>query len=229
LEPQGVSYQSAGGPKYVIYKPFKGNYPVTQGYHSGHEAIDWGMPNGTTLYNPFPQRSQVVFSSYTGDGYAYNIRLRSNEYKLTSLFAHLNGSKGLLLRVGEWATPGQPVAKSDNTGNSTGPHLHMEIRGYPYGYDNTTYFWPYLVPLPQLPPQPPTPTPRPTAQPTPPPGGSFRARVIQSCKIYSQPIKVKRYQIGKVAPPKIIVVSNYNASWVRYQNGYLRRVCMVRL
>jgi hypothetical protein len=230
-------------PTYIVYCPWRGGcnaYPMTQGYHSGHPAYDWGMLPGKTIYSPWPHRVQVSLAAWSSEGYAWHIRLLDNEYKLTSLFAHADRKNSLLYRTGQWVDPGSAVMISGNSGYVFGSgHLHMEVMRPPYRpYVDNIDFRYYLVNLPQLPPQPnPTPTPRPvtptprptvTPVPPPPPGGSYRARVIQSCRVYSQPIKLKRLTIAIVKPPRIITVSVYSYEWLRYDGGYLRQVCVVR-
>lgn len=57
-----------------------------------------------------------------------------NGDKFVSLYAHLSQfKKGL--RVGQTIERGEMIARSGNTGTSTGPHLHMEIRYSPEGRD----------------------------------------------------------------------------------------------
>lgn len=57
-----------------------------------------------------------------------------NGDKFVSLYAHLSQfRKGL--RVGQPIERGEIIARSGNTGASTGPHLHMEIRYSPEGRD----------------------------------------------------------------------------------------------
>jgi murein DD-endopeptidase MepM/ murein hydrolase activator NlpD len=198
---------------------------LTQLFSGYHPALDYAMPNSTPLYCPFPV-CVVSSAGYTTVGYAYFITLTDPNQNLRALFAHLRANNPFAVPIGARVTYTTIVAFSDNTGNSTGPHLHWEVRKPPYTYANAFNFTSEIDPLPA---PAPVPTPRPTVTPvTPPPGGTYRARVIQSCKVYSQPIKAKRYKIGIVKPPRVITVSGYSYEWLRYDGGYLRQVCVVR-
>jgi murein DD-endopeptidase MepM/ murein hydrolase activator NlpD len=214
------------GGRYEIYRPFRGNFPLTQLYSGYHPALDYGMPNSTNLYCPFPT-CIISSAGYTTVGYAYYITLTDPNQSLRALFAHLRANHPFNVTVGQRVTYRDIVAFSDNTGNSTGPHLHWEVRKPPYAYANAFNFTSEIDPLPA---PAPAPTPRPTVTPVtpPPPGGSYRARVIQSCRVYSQPIKLKRLTISVVKPPRVITVSGYSYEWLRYDGGYLRQVCVVR-
>jgi murein DD-endopeptidase MepM/ murein hydrolase activator NlpD len=44
---------------------------------------------------------------------------------IATLYGHVSR---IGVRVGEHVTAGQPVGAVGNTGNSTGPHLHFEVR-----------------------------------------------------------------------------------------------------
>lgn len=146
----------------TIYRPFKTSLPISQGYSGSHPAYDFPMPNGTELYNPFPGKAQVSFAGKTLDGYAYNLRLVYPPYSYMAVFAHLMRSFETLngIKVGDWVEPLQMVCWSDNTGNSTGPHLHFEIRKPPYaGYANCINYWSMLAVLPDTPPEPTPPPP----------------------------------------------------------------------
>ena len=139
-------------------KPFNGDYPITASkyYSSGakHIAYDYGTPLGTPILsigegtvayisdgvnnNPSgtnpgsgaPSNYIVVFTQYQGkDAYVY--------------YQHLN--KGLKVKKGDKVTNGQHIANSGNSGNSSGPHLHIATgKGHPpaasrYQYMDAAY------------------------------------------------------------------------------------------
>jgi len=148
----------------VVYRPFRGNIALSQGFKKGtHPAYDWPIPTGTELFNCFPGRAQITFAGQTADGYANNIRFIYPEYNYMALYAHLMPKANWpdWVKVGAWVDPIQLLAISDNTGNSTGPHVHMEIRKPPFtgGYSDCFDFWYMLQELPLVPPIPPEPQP----------------------------------------------------------------------
>ncbi|MGW8379928.1 M23 family metallopeptidase [Streptomyces sp. ODS28] len=94
----------------------KGNY--AGGRHTG---IDLAVRSGTPVRSVGAGR--VVFSGRSGDyGKAVTIHMRDGRY---TLYAHLSR---LGVRKGQRVGVGTRIAKSGNTGRSTGPHLHFEVR-----------------------------------------------------------------------------------------------------
>jgi LysM repeat protein len=86
-----------------------------------HKGIDIGVPVGTKIHAS--RSGRVVFSGYE-EGYGKLVILE-HEFGYRTYYGHL--SKGLA-KVGDLVGPGQVIALSGNTGRSTGPHLHFEIR-----------------------------------------------------------------------------------------------------
>lgn len=86
-----------------------------------HKGIDIGVPIGTKIHAS--RSGRVVFSGYE-EGYGKLVILE-HEFGYRTYYGHL--SRGLV-KVGDLIAPGQVIALSGNTGRSTGPHLHFEIR-----------------------------------------------------------------------------------------------------
>lgn len=86
-----------------------------------HKGIDLGCPPGTRVHSA--RSGQVVFSGYD-EGYG-NLVIIEHEFGYRSYYGHLSR---LVVRTGDSVKPGQLIALSGNTGRSTGPHLHFEIR-----------------------------------------------------------------------------------------------------
>lgn len=86
-----------------------------------HEGIDIGLPIGSEVK---AADGGVVIFSGTKSGYGKVIIIDHGANK-TSLYAH---NSKLLVSKGDKVFKGQQIAKSGNTGYSTGPHLHFEIR-----------------------------------------------------------------------------------------------------
>lgn len=87
-----------------------------------HSGTDLGAPLGTPVVAT--QSGRVVLSDVAG-GYGLMVVLRHNDDTLESRYAHLSR---LLVRVGEWVEQGEVIGLVGSTGNSTGPHLHFELR-----------------------------------------------------------------------------------------------------
>jgi len=95
-------------------------HPVlkTKKYHSG---IDIAVPTGTPVLAA--DDGVVLVSGWRG-GYGYFVAIDHGK-SISTCYGH---NSQLLVKVGEKVTKGQRVALSGNTGLSTGPHLHFEVR-----------------------------------------------------------------------------------------------------
>ncbi|MGD1951750.1 MAG: peptidoglycan DD-metalloendopeptidase family protein [Leptolyngbyaceae cyanobacterium] len=97
------------------WHPIHGDYR----FHSG---TDLGAPQGTPILAT--QSGQVSVADYLG-GYGLTVILRHNDNTLESRYAHMSH---MLVAVGEWVEQGDVIGLVGSTGNSTGPHLHFELR-----------------------------------------------------------------------------------------------------
>lgn len=95
--------------------------PISQDFHDGHRALDIAVPVGTPVRATMAGR--VVFSGWSEVGYGNLVILENGPYR--TYYAHLDQ---LPLAEGETVAAGAVVGYSGNTGNSTGPHLHYEVR-----------------------------------------------------------------------------------------------------
>lgn len=117
-------------------RPFDGPVNITQeygavetgsrrGYHTG---VDYAMPQGTPVLAP---ENGVIHQNGDGraksDGRGYFIELLGDSGTMHCLY-HLKDLPSVTGRVSE----GQAIGLSNNTGDSTGPHLHWETRKAPY-------------------------------------------------------------------------------------------------
>jgi hypothetical protein len=125
----------------IIRLPFDGIYPITQRFGEnpevysqfgkpGHNGIDWGLPNGTPILAAAD--GKVTKIGNDPNGYGRYILLQHNGYQ--TLYAHLQDLK---VSVIEPIHVSDVIGFSDNTGFSTGPHLHFELRipGSPGSYN----------------------------------------------------------------------------------------------
>jgi len=94
-------------------------HPVT-GEKNYHRGLDIAMPEGTEILAGHD--GTVTFAGSNGD-YGLVVELDNGE-DLVSKYAHCSA---LLVSVGQTVTMGTPIARVGNTGQSTGPHLHLEI------------------------------------------------------------------------------------------------------
>ncbi|MFF8382587.1 transglycosylase family protein [Streptomyces kanasensis] len=98
----------------------------SSGYHTG---VDFPVPTGTSVRAVATGR--VVSAGWAG-AYGYQVVIRHDDGKY-SQYAHLSA---LSVREGQTVGSGQRIARSGSTGNSSGPHLHFEVRTGPgYGSD----------------------------------------------------------------------------------------------
>lgn len=87
-----------------------------------HAGTDLGAPLGTPVVAT--QSGRVTLSDVAG-GYGLMVVLRHNNDTLESRYAHLSR---LLVQAGDWVEQGEVIGLVGSTGNSTGPHLHFELR-----------------------------------------------------------------------------------------------------
>lgn len=92
-----------------------------RGMTSYHGAIDWGTPIGTSVV---ASCGGVVAHAGWMSGYGYCVFINHPDGKQTR-YAHLSKT---LVTKGQSVSQGQKIALSGNTGVSTGPHLHFEMR-----------------------------------------------------------------------------------------------------
>lgn len=90
-----------------------------QRFHSG---TDLGAPLGTPIVAT--QAGRVAIADFLG-GYGLTVILRHEDDNLESRYAHM---ARLLVDPGDWVEQGDVIGLVGNTGNSTGPHLHFELR-----------------------------------------------------------------------------------------------------
>ncbi len=88
-----------------------------------HPGIDLAASIGTPIYAP--ASGVVEFSGYSNNGYGYNVILLHN-FGFKSVFAHMTRKD--VVKAGDFVNKGDLIGYTGNTGLSTGPHLHYEMR-----------------------------------------------------------------------------------------------------
>ncbi|NOZ06289.1 MAG: peptidoglycan DD-metalloendopeptidase family protein [Chloroflexi bacterium] len=95
---------------------------ITQRYSAAHRAIDIAGPYGVTVYAA--RAGKVVHVGWAPTGYGYTVII-DHGGGLRSLYGHL---KGEWVHLGDRVRRGDIIGALGSTGNSSGPHLHFEIR-----------------------------------------------------------------------------------------------------
>ncbi len=94
-------------------------HPILHRYRA-HHGIDYATPIGTVIKAAYT--GKVIFAGRKG-GYGKTVVIRhAAGYK--TLYAHLSSYQ---VHVGQKVKTGQRIARSGNTGRSTGPHLHFGL------------------------------------------------------------------------------------------------------
>ncbi|RPF41239.1 murein DD-endopeptidase MepM/ murein hydrolase activator NlpD [Streptomyces sp. Ag109_G2-6] len=135
---QAQAAQAAAGKAGLWDKPVE-SYTLSATFGKGgsmwahkHSGQDFAVPVGTPVHAASAGTVVKAGPNGGGDGPAYGnaivIKHADNTY---SQYAHLSK---ILVTIGQKVSVDQKIALSGNTGNSSGPHLHFEIRTTPdYG------------------------------------------------------------------------------------------------
>jgi len=128
-EPKAQISQGFGPSKYW-FEPAYGGYPH---FHTGIDLVE---PFGSPVYAADDGIVALVGKSSSGYG---NYVVIAHSGGLDTLYGHLSTA---LVKVGQSITQGQPVGLEGSTGNSTGAHLHFELRINQKPVDPTPYLPP---------------------------------------------------------------------------------------
>ncbi len=114
-------------------RPLDGFFPITQHFGenpqdyarfglAGHNGVDYGCPSGTPVLAAF----DGVVERAQGDptGYGLHVKIK-HAGGFWTIYGHFGA---LFVTTGQVVKAGEVLGLSGNTGNSTGPHLHYEIR-----------------------------------------------------------------------------------------------------
>lgn len=113
-------------PRYVGFyvNPLGGLGIRTQGLH-GYNAVDIGVPLGTPVIAAAAGEVILAKPLAWNGGYGSYVAIRHSNGTQT-LYAHLSQ---VSVEAGQTVEQGELVGYSGNSGKSSGPHLHFEVRG----------------------------------------------------------------------------------------------------
>lgn len=117
-----VTYNKSAPAGYYIH-PVPGSHK-TQGLH-GYNGVDYGAPVGTTVRAAAPGTVIIARGYGWNGGYGKYVAIRHANGTQT-LYGHLSA---VLVSPGTLVSQGQAIGRMGSTGNSTGSHLHFEVRG----------------------------------------------------------------------------------------------------
>ncbi len=97
-------------------------HPILHRRHL-HAGIDFSAEIGTPVYATADGVVEFARSGFNG-GYGHMVKI-DHSFGFKTYYAHLDR---LIVKRGDFVKKGQIIAYSGNSGKSTGPHLHYEIR-----------------------------------------------------------------------------------------------------
>lgn len=119
-----------------MIKPFIGTYKITQKFGKTafsekhpelyrkfgkiHPGIDFALPRGTKVIASFA--GVVNYAGFSGR-YGYSVKIQKDN--IIAVYAHLDKE---IVKKGQKIKQGEVIGYSGNSGWTTGPHLHFELR-----------------------------------------------------------------------------------------------------
>lgn len=98
-----------------------GSYTFMRGFSSWHTGVDLAANPGTPVMAA--NGGVVIFAGWNNWGYGYTVVLSHGPF--STLYGHLSTVN---VGCGQMVSAGQVIAGVGSSGNSSGPHLHFEIR-----------------------------------------------------------------------------------------------------
>ncbi len=105
----------------IVTSPFGSRTSPIKGKPQIHEGIDIAAPKGSIVVAP---ADGVITSVGLQTGYGYSIEI-DHGMGVVTVFAHLGNAQ---IKQGDAVKRGQLIAVIGTTGQTTGPHLHYEVR-----------------------------------------------------------------------------------------------------
>lgn len=112
----------------VIFPMREGTYTVSDTFGSrggAHKGVDLAAPNGTPIY---AAADSVVADAGPASGFGHWVVLDSNVggKQVSTVYGHMYAN-GVRVKTGDKVRAGQHIADVGSDGESSGPHLHLEV------------------------------------------------------------------------------------------------------
>jgi murein DD-endopeptidase MepM/ murein hydrolase activator NlpD len=114
---------TGGGSGTYFWPVAGGRISAYMGDGRGHKGLDIAAPYGTNIYAA--AQGKVTRVGNKGDGYGIAIFITNSDGNVT-VYAHMSSTANIV--VGDTVVAGQLIGYVGSTGNSTGNHLHFEVR-----------------------------------------------------------------------------------------------------
>lgn len=122
-------------PGYSISTPYKATTTNKGQWSLGwHTGADFKAPIGTPIVSATPGR--VISANAYDKAYGYKVIIRWDKYDVWYCHMPKDAAK---VKVGQTVKAGQRIGSVGNTGNTTGPHLHMELRRAGAGFAASSF------------------------------------------------------------------------------------------
>ena len=109
-----------------LIKPISSGYTITSrfGWRSSgnHTGLDVAAPTGTSIHAS--ASGTVTAAGWSTSGYGYHVIINHGN-GVETLYGHCSK---LYVKEGQYVNQGDVIGAVGSTGNSTGPHLHLEVR-----------------------------------------------------------------------------------------------------
>jgi len=116
------------------YSTINSKYGYRKTFGRMHKGIDLKAQIGDTIRSTFD--GQVRLTKFDRSGYGFYVVIRHYNFTET-VYGHLSK---FLVKPNQYVKAGTPIALSGNTGRSTGPHLHFEVRYMGYAINPEDIF-----------------------------------------------------------------------------------------
>lgn len=97
------------------------NGTYMRGFYAGHSGLDLSAPEGTPIVAA--NGGPILYAGWNSWGYGNTVVIGHGPY--STLYGHMSS---LAVACGNTVSAGQVIGYVGSTGNSSGPHLHFEIR-----------------------------------------------------------------------------------------------------